>query len=323
MSPTPSIGTTRRGFVGGALAAAAAPALARPGEAAAGVTFSAKREILRRGRAIAAGPRGRVLVVAHERRRTIAIVRGRRERILDVGGQPVEVAVSPDGRLAAVTTASWDEPGLAIVDLTTFGVRKRIAVGPAPSAVAFSPDGRHVLVTGGEQEGTLHLVDVARTRVLDRTRVGLVPRGLAVAPGGDAAWVALNADDRVVRVDLRRGRVARAIKTEPHPDRVAIDRRGERLLVSHGGRESVHVSEIEIDGGRVRRHRAGRLVSGVAWTRDGRAVAAVGGTGKFVVFGRAGRRARALTGAPRGLAIAGDRAYSVGALNGEIESVRL
>ena len=111
--------TTRRGLLGGALAAAAAPVVAaraprhaRPGScrrssascAGAGRLRSPRRPAAHRGRARAAAARSRYR-------------RGGKRRIVDVGGHPVEVAISPGGRLAAVTTGFWDEPGLALVDL--------------------------------------------------------------------------------------------------------------------------------------------------------------------------------------------------------------
>jgi DNA-binding beta-propeller fold protein YncE len=317
---------TRRGFIAGALAGAAVPSVARAASAAPAGPLQAKQQTVRRGRAIAVSPSGRRVVVAHDQRRTIAlVVPGRaRSRLVDVGGQPLQVAISPDGRLAAVTTAFWDEPGLTIVDLHAAALRTRVAVGPAPYAVEFTADGRRLIVTGGEQEGTVHVLETRNFKVVAQAAIGTVPRGIAPDPRRDAAWIALSGLDRVVRVDLASGRVRRKLSVPWLPDDLAISPDGRRLLVSHGGTDAEYVSEIDVASGRLARHRAGRLPSAVAWTRRGRRLATVGGTGEVVVLGARGRtRRHRVGGAPRGLAVAGNRAWTVDALTGAVRKVRV
>ena len=319
------IAPTRRGLIGGAIATAAAPALAHAGLAtAASESIAAKQKIVRRGRAIAVAPRSGRLVVAHEDRRTIAILAHGRKRLVDVGGQPLEIATSPDGRTAAITTASWDEPGLAIVDLREAKLVKRIDVGDAPFGVAFTAGGKRLIVSGGEQDGKVFVVDAGRLKVVARGGLGDCPRTVAAVPGSDRAWIALNGPDRVVLVNSRTGRAGRSLKTPPLPDRVAISPDGNRLLVSHGGIDSERVSEIEVASGKLKRHRAGRLPSAVGWAAGGRRVVALGGGGQVVAISPNGRRARhEVGGAPRGLAIDGNRAWTVDALSGKIARVRL
>jgi len=296
----------RRGFVTGALLL---PVAARVGVAAASGAPVARQEIVRRGRAIAATAKH--VVVAHDRRRTIAVDR----RIVDVGGQPLDVAISPDGRLAAVTTASWDEPGLVLVDVAAGKLLGRVDVGPAPGTVVFTGK-RRLLVTGGEQEGHAYVVDARRRVVIAEQAIGVVPRGVA-AHRGDA-WIAITGEDKVVRVDGHSARVERTLRTPALPDRVAVAPDGRRLLLSHA--EADDVTLLDVRTRRVRRRAAGRLPSGVGFTRDGRAVVALGGAGAIKVLG--GKR-HAVGGAPRGLAIVGRRAFTVDDLSGAIAKVRL
>src|SRR5437879_2419280 len=109
--------TTRRAFVAAGAAAGAAAALPRRAvaDAPTQAPMKARRRVVLRARALTATPRGNRLIVAHDHSRTIAIVERRAgtTRLVDVGGQPLHIAVSPDGRTAAVTTAWWDAPGLA------------------------------------------------------------------------------------------------------------------------------------------------------------------------------------------------------------------
>jgi DNA-binding beta-propeller fold protein YncE len=285
----------------------------------------AKRQIVRRGRAIAVTPRGDRVVVAHDQRRTITIIgpgRGR-SRLVDVGGQPLAVAVSPNARFAAVTTAFWDEPGLAIVDLRSGAVRRHTKLGPAPTDLAFTPDGRRLIVTGGEEDGTVHVLDTHGFGVLALAAVGLVPRGIAAHPGNRRAWIALNGLDRVVGIDLATGRIRRTISTGRAPDRVAVSPDGRRLLVSHGGRQADQVTEVALATGRHSRRRVGRLPNAVAYSRMGLGLVTLSGDGQVVVLGRRGaQRHIPVGGAPRGLAVARGYAWTVDALTGTVDRVR-
>jgi hypothetical protein len=96
------------------------------------------------------------------------------------------------------------------------------------------------------------------------------------------------------------------------------------LLVCHGGLEAERVSEIDVSSRRLRRIRAGRLPSGVGWARGGTRLIALGGAGAVVAISPTGRRTRHEVGAaPRGLAVAGRRAWTVDALDGRIARVRI
>jgi hypothetical protein len=312
--------STRRGFIGGAAAGLVAPRVLAGAPAAAAVPgFEAKPVAVRQGRAIAAAAVGRRvrLLVAHDWHRTVAIG-GRRPRIVDVGGRPVDVAIGPGGRLGAITTGFWDEPGLTLLDLATGAVVARLDVGPAPGALAF--DGDTLVVAGGEQEGTIHFVDVRRRRIERSVVVGRVPRGLALT-GDGRAWVALNADDCVARVNLERGRVEQMVRTPALPHAIALSPGGGRALVTHGGPEADRVSEVDLRERTVKRHAAGPLPSGVAWTRGGRRLVALGGAAAVVELGRA-RRSHAVAPAPRGIAPAGRRFFTVSALTAQVSEGR-
>lgn len=309
--------STRRGFLAAGAATVAAPALARGATTAA--PMPPARPVVRRGRAIAVSGDGRRLVVAHDERRTIAIVTRGRTRIVDVGGQPLAVAVSPDGSRAAVTTAFWDTPRLSVLDLRSATVVARRTLGPAPGDVAFTPDGRLLLVAGGEQEGTLHMLETARYEVVARARPGRVPRAIAPSHDSRHAWVSLNADDHVVLVDLATGRIRRDLPTPALPDRLALAPDATRLLISHGGRHATRVTELGLAHGHARRHEAGRLPSAVAWTRSGRRLVALGGDSAVLALG--GHR-HAVGVAPRGLAVAGRRFWTVSAVTGAIHGGR-
>ena len=316
---------TRRAFIGATIASATVPALAEASTSTPPPGFRAKQQVVLRGRAVAVSPHGGRLVVAHDRVRSIGIVtpsRGRSTNV-DLGGQPVEVAVSPNGHLAAVTTGFWDGPGLVIVDLHTGKVRQHVDVGPAPFDVRFTNSGKRLIVSGGEQEGTVHVLETEHFSVVAKRAIGLVPRGIAPLASGTGAWIALNGDDSIVLVDLATGKVKRTLSTPRLPDRVAVSPDSRRLLVSHGGPQANDVSEIETTSRRVHSHNVGRLPSAVAWTRNGHRLVALGGASEVIRLGVGHRGVTRRVGpAPRGLAVAGGRVWTVSALTGAVSGVR-
>lgn len=315
-----TVRTTRRAAFAGVLAGAAAPSVARGAAPRPNVIIKAKAIDVRRGRALAVGADARYAVIAHDARTTVEI-RDRttgRVTMADVGGHPLKVAISPDGQTAAVTMASWKNPGLVLIDLARAAVGARMDVGPAPSSVKFTPDGRRLLVAGGEQDGTLHVVDLTRRGLPARHAVGAAPRGLAATD--EHAWLALNAGAKLVRLDLATGAITQTLPAPSFPDEIALAPDGARLLVTHGGRDSGRVSEIEAKSGAVRRHLAGRLPSAVGWGARGNRLVAIGGAAAVLDLDTG--RSTPVGLAPRGLATAGGQAFTVSAVTGELSEVR-
>src|SRR3954452_14689753 len=316
--------TSRRQLLAGAAGGAAAGVL-RPALAGAAVLPADRRpDVVRRGRAVAVT--GAQIVVARHARRELAVTERRtgRTRTVALAGHPLELAVSPHSVLVAVTTAFWHNPGLELVRIHGATHRARLQhAGDAPFAPAFTHDRRHLLVTGGEQDGALRILeapDFARVRVV---ALGRVPRGLAVTRDDAAAWVALHAEDAVVRVALASGRVTRRVATPPLPDRVALSPDGRRLLVSHGGRTASNLTEVDTHTGHVRTLPAGDHVSAVAWGARGRRLAALGKQNAILAIDAHGRQHRLATvTAPRGLAVAGRHAFTVSAITGGVGRVR-
>jgi DNA-binding beta-propeller fold protein YncE len=321
----PPVTTSRRELLAGAAGGVAARALLPARAAAAAIPTDERPDVIHRGRTLALAGDGAHLVVAHHERRTLTVTERRtgRAKTLALSGQPLELAVSPHSILVAITTAFWDGPGLELLHVRGATHRARLKAGDAPFAPAFTRDRRLLLVTGGEQDGTLRILegpDFARTRVI---ALGRVPRGLAIARDDRAAWVALHAEDAVVRVALASGKVTRRIATPPLPDRLALSPDGRRLLVSHGGRTASTLTEIDTHTGHARTLAAGDHVSAVAWGARGLRLAALGKRGAILAVDARGRRRTLSTvTAPRGLAVAGHHAFTVSAITGHVGRVR-
>lgn len=329
----PPRGSTRRALIGGAAALGVAQMVAGPlAASASGGTETCEPDPpgIPTG-AIAVTPNGRTVwtadtawssITPHSVRRRL-----RRGRSIDVGGAPVDIAISPKGDIALVTTAFYDRPGLAVVDLVT-GEVDRLDVGPEPHGVVFSANGRRAYVSGGGAEGTLTRVDPGTGRVHAPIPLGAHPRGLALLPGGKHALVALNGAAQLVLVSLTARRVVRRIRTAPFPSRVAVAAKPNRALVTHNGFGARSATLVELGGKRSRRRVAvGRDPSDVAFSASGRtAVVTARGSGVVTLLdGRTGRRLRTIRGggAPRSAVVANGRGIVADGRSGRLASIRL
>lgn len=343
-----SVLSTRRAFLGGAAAAGAAHTAAGPllasGKPGRKICAPVPPGVATSAIAVA----GATVWTADAAAGTITSHRGRklaRRRSIDVGGPPVDIAISPDGRRALVATSSRDASGLAVVDLRS-GAVTRLDVGPEPCGVAFSPDGRSAFVTGGGAEGTLRRVVPASGTVGPALALGAHPRAIALLGDGGRALVALNGDSAVALVDLPGRRVLRRIRTAPFPRELAVSADGERALVTHNGFEERTVTLLAVTApderpgtppiahtpgrsslGRGRRVEVGLDPGGAAFApRGSTALVSATGSGSVVLLdARSGRKRRTikLGGAPRAVALAANTAFVADAVSGAVKAIRV
>ena len=137
-------------------------------------------------------------------------------------GAPVEAAFSSDGRYAYVTNYSmygagfgpegsdtcspssgYDRSFVYRIDMESLSIDRAYRVGSVPKVVAVTPDDRYVLVSNWCSYD-LSVVSTRLRREVKRIPIGPYPRGIAVSPKGNAAYVAVMGGNHLVRVDLRR-----------------------------------------------------------------------------------------------------------------------
>ncbi len=94
----------------------------------------------------------------------------------EVGGRPVRLLYAPSGRVLAVALSA--DGTIALVE---DGVVRRVTVGGVPDGLAFSSDGRW-LYAGDMYGGAVSLIDVARSRVVERFEGGRSAGALLVLP---------------------------------------------------------------------------------------------------------------------------------------------
>jgi len=123
-------------------------------------------------------------------------------RRIDVPGAVHHVAVSPDGKFAAVTLIK--QGAISIIDLATYKVVATIKTGAKPNYTLFSPvNGRiYVSNTAGN---TISEIDPATWSLRRNIPVGKGPGHLALSGDSQNLYVANDNDGTVSEVDLKDG----------------------------------------------------------------------------------------------------------------------
>lgn len=167
---------------------------------------------------------------------------------LPTGVGPHEVAVSPDGRLAAVADyGTGPAPGstLTLIDVAAGRVVKTISLGEyrRPHGLAWFADGR-LLVTVEAQKAVIE-VDPGAGTVRRAIETGQeVSHMVAVAPGGGRAFIANIGSGSVTALDLGAGKKLADVATGAGAEGVAVGAGGERVWVTN--REAGTVSALDV-----------------------------------------------------------------------------
>ncbi|HVU36550.1 MAG TPA: beta-propeller fold lactonase family protein, partial [Opitutaceae bacterium] len=130
-----------------------------------------------------------------------------------LGDFPVNLALDPSGRFAAVLHAGYKQHEIRVIDLRTHAT---VAVRPVHEAfqgIAFSPDGRVLVCSGGGDE-VLHVYGFDQGRLTPRRDIRLAPAkdagivgGVAFSPDGRRVAATILFDSRMVCADLATGRI--------------------------------------------------------------------------------------------------------------------
>ncbi|MBI3875614.1 MAG: YncE family protein, partial [Verrucomicrobia bacterium] len=129
---------------------------------------------------------------------------------VDLGDFPVNVAVHPDGRFAAVLHAGHSAHEVVIVDLAEAKVASRVKIEEAFYGLEFSHGGNRIYASGAGFEVVRYFDFDAKTGALGAEReIKLrdakergIPAGLALSSDAQSLYVANVLGQRVTKVDL-------------------------------------------------------------------------------------------------------------------------
>jgi YVTN family beta-propeller protein len=156
-----------------------------------------------------------------------------------IGGEPVDLAITPDGTRVWVVDAA--NGSVAVIDTAGNAVvLGAIPVGTAPRGIAISPNGGRVYVANSGDDTVTVLSTSTYGPVGAPIEVGKEPEGIAVSPDGGAVFVAQRGGDIGI-INANTGTFVGSIPDAAGPSRLTMGPRGGRGFVTNMTGNSVTV----------------------------------------------------------------------------------
>ncbi len=210
------------------------------------------------------------LIVGNKGEDTVSFIdlaSGKEQARVASGANPHEVALSPDGKLAAVVNY-----GGSAIDVYAVPGGKRVAtwdISPnaRPHGLLWLPDGR--LVATAEGSKTLVVIDGASGRVLQSIATDAEGSHMvAVHPKRARAYTANLKSGNVSVIDLGTGRTVGHLAAGREAEGISITPDGKQVWISSRGSNEVHVYDTETEK-LVRRIETGPFPLRIAISPDG------------------------------------------------------
>jgi YVTN family beta-propeller protein len=171
--------------------------------------------------------------------------------LIDDGGRdnPQGIAISPDGRLLAVSTGTSVNGSVRVFsisgDTLTPTITYNMPAGIAALGVAFAPDGSQVYVAAADPVGSNHSLRVFHPATgveLDFVVVGALPTAIAVHPTGDLVFVSNKTDNTVsIYNSVTKSIVTTVPSGGTSPTGIAYSPDGTRVYVANNGSSNIGV----------------------------------------------------------------------------------
>lgn len=190
-------------------------------------------------------------------------------RRIDVPGAVHHVAVSPDGRFAAVTHPNED--AVSTIDLATYKVVATIPTGSLPNYATFSPDSKRLYVSNGGGN-TISKINISSWAVDRQIQVSDGPGHMALSPNGQNLYVASDDEGIVSVINIRDGMAARTFKIGDSLHGLDVSEDGGTLFVSARGQDKLVAIDLRTSGQRE-----------ISLAPEPYHLAAIGSTGKLYV----------------------------------------
>jgi YVTN family beta-propeller protein len=167
------------------------------------------------------------------------------EKPIDVSGEPVTIAIAPDGKTAYVATGFTNSrtsaQGVQPIDLATNTAGKPIDLQWPPDAIVITPDGKTAYASNGFPSLTLTPINLATNTPGKPIKLSEPPQAIAMAPDGKA-YVAIQTGTGSPRhfralyefmsLDLATGKLGKPVKLSGEPEAIAITPNGKIAYVT-------------------------------------------------------------------------------------------
>jgi YVTN family beta-propeller protein len=170
---------------------------------------------------------------------------------------PIAMTAAPDGQTIYVACCSGKQ--VAVFDVGSGKVSRRIAMPEAPTGLTLTKDGARLYVTCAAPSSQVVRVDTAGDKITGTLPAGHSACGPVLSPDGKTLFVCNRFNNDVSVFDLEAGKEVRRIPVRREPVAAAITADGRFLLVAnllHDGRADADyvaavVSVIDVAAGKV------------------------------------------------------------------------
>ncbi|WP_210519499.1 bifunctional YncE family protein/alkaline phosphatase family protein [Hymenobacter terricola] len=170
-----------------------------------------------------------------------------------LGDLPMNLQISPDGRLAAVVNAGWGENSVQLLDAATGQLLDTRVVPAAWAGLAFAPDGRTLYASGG-QHNRIHCFKIEGQKLQPdsalvlgekwpKQKIGVA--GLAVDGRRQQLYAVTREDNSLYTFDLKTRRILRTLKLPAEAYGVLLSPDGARLYISLWGGHAVAMYDVD------------------------------------------------------------------------------
>ena len=143
---------------------------------------------------------------------------------------PIEMALSPDGRLLYVVCEASDE--LRVVDLQSGKVVNAVAIGRLPRGIVLSRDGRQIYVTNSWSD-TVSVIDAATLKVVRTLPTGFEPTGIVSDRSGETLYVANRLSSDISVIDVNTGQEIKRLLAGRGASYLALSADGKFVYGTH------------------------------------------------------------------------------------------
>lgn len=159
------------------------------------------------------------------------------------GDMPHEIAISPDGKQAAVV--AYGSTTLDIFDVATAKLSKRVDIAPnsRPHGIAWLDDGRIIATTEGSETLTLLSADLAKVEQVSTAQK--TSHMVAIGQQGGLAYVANIGSGSVTVIDIETKAKLADIAVGGRPEGIALSPDGRWLWVGDLAEPVVHVVDTK------------------------------------------------------------------------------
>jgi YVTN family beta-propeller protein len=153
---------------------------------------------------------------------------------VEVGGEPVDVKLSPDGSVFYVANQGRDFGGVHVIDPETMRETAFIPTGKGAHGLYPSKDAKSLYVAN-RLDGSISVIDLATRKVSDTWEVGGSPDMFQLSPDGTQLWYADRYNGTVSVVDTRNGELIRRIPVGYYPHGITYFPNVGRFSLGHNG----------------------------------------------------------------------------------------